>query len=373
MKILQVANRFFPYIGGTENYVYNLSKELVKLGHKVTVICANEPKLKSETIEGINVIRVNYLFKIANTNITPFLALDILRQDFDIMHNYLPHPWSVDWASLIGRIKKKPMILTYNNDIPEKGKYKVLTWIYNRIFLKFILKVSKVIIITQSNYINFSKFLIKFKSKIKIIPCGVDIEKIHSLNLQKKDNIKRIFFLSVLDEYHRYKGLDYLLKSFVNVLKEINDVVLVIGGEGALRKEYEKMAEDFGISKYVNFVGRIPRTEINRYFNECDVFVLPSISSEQEGFGIVALEAMACGKPVIATNIVGTSSQIERHQAGIVITPRNEEELRRALVKILENEKLMLEMGSAGLKLVEQNYSWQKVAKQILNIYNSLL
>ena len=373
MKIIQVPVRYYPHIGGVEQYVHCLSKEIVKLGHQVKVICANEPPEKSNIVEGVAVRRLKYIMKIANTNITLGLPFALLKENCDIIHNNLPVPWSADWATVISLIKRKPMILTYHNDIPEKGNYKFLTWIYNRTFLKFILKVSKVIIITQKNYINSSQFLKKFKNKIKVIPCGVDTEKFYYLNLQKKDNLKRIFFLSVLDDYHRYKGLDYLLKAFTKVVEKRKDVLLVVGGEGILCKEYKKEAEDLGISQYVNFVGRIPEEEMNRYFNECDVFVLPSVSSEQEGFGIVALEAMACAKPVVVTDIVGVAKEVKEHGTGRVVPPRDVEVLTCSIQEVLDNSILAIQMGKKGRELIEMKFSWEKIARDIEAIYKTLI
>ena len=372
MKILQVSNRFYPYIGGTENYVYNLSKELVRMGHKVTVICAREPGIDSGIVDGIEVIRTKYIFKIANTNITPLLPLEILKQDFDVIHSYVPHPWSVDWAALFAFILRKPLVITYNNDIPEKGKYRILTWVYNRIFLKFVLFISKGIITTQKSYIDFSKVLKKYKKKIRVIPCGVDLDKFFPIETEKAIT-KKVFFLSILDEYHRYKGLDYLLKAFTKVVDEQKDVLLIVGGDGVLRQEYENMAKDLGISRYVNFVGRIPEEELNRYFNECDVFVLPSISSDQEGFGIVALEAMACAKPLIVTNIIGAAEDIAKYQAGYVVKIRDAQDLADCIKKILRSHDQRAVMSQKAIKLVKEKYSWDSISREIEVLYGGLI
>ena len=372
MKILQVVNRFYPYIGGTENYVYNLSKELVRLGHEVTVVCANEPLLNSKIVEGIRVIRFKYILKVSNTNITLSLPFAISKLDFDIIHNYVPHPWSTDWATFFALTKQKPMVLTYQNDIPERGKYKLLAWIYNRLFLRFSLNIAKVIISTQQNYVNYSRFLGKFQEKIRVIPCGVDCEKFYPLQKMER-NSSKIFFLSVLDEYHRYKGLDYLLKSFVSVLKVRPDVKLVIGGDGVLHKEYEEMARELGVVHAVQFVGKIPDDELNKYYNDCDIFVLPSISSEQEGFGIVALEAMACCKPVIVTNIAGVSEDVIKHNTGHVIKPCNIDAIANSITEILNNNDMTFNMGKNGRRLVVKEYSWKRITSEIEKAYKSLI
>ncbi len=94
MRILQTPARFYPYVGGVENYVYYLSKELVKRGHEVKVMCAREPKLESKEIDGIEVERLDYIGKTANTNLTLSLPRRLLKEDFDVLHTHLPTPWS---------------------------------------------------------------------------------------------------------------------------------------------------------------------------------------------------------------------------------------------------------------------------------------
>src|SRR5664280_2480803 len=97
MKIVQTPVRFYPFTGGVENYVYYMSKELVKLGHDVKVICANEPSsIKEEIVDGINIKRLHYITKIANTNITPGFPFALSSEDFDIIHTHIPTPWSAD-------------------------------------------------------------------------------------------------------------------------------------------------------------------------------------------------------------------------------------------------------------------------------------
>jgi glycosyltransferase involved in cell wall biosynthesis len=108
MRIVQTPARFYPFIGGVENYVYNLSKELVNLGQEVQIICAMDPPgIKEETIDNIKIKRLSYIGKVANTNITPALPLALLGQDFDLIHAHLPTPWSADWSALLSMTKKK--------------------------------------------------------------------------------------------------------------------------------------------------------------------------------------------------------------------------------------------------------------------------
>jgi len=374
MKILQTPIRFYPFIGGVENYVYYLSQELVKKGHQLKVLCANEPHSpKKEIINNITVKRVPYIGKIANTNITPSLPIEILREgEYDIMHTHIPTPWSADWSAFFSKLKNKPLVLNYYNDIVAQGGIaKKTAQLYNKTFLKSLLKKADRIIIIQENYIYTSPYLSEFTDKISVVPVGVDVNQFQPIKIDKREN--SIFFLSLLDEFHKYKGLEYLLKAIQIVQKDIDDVKLIIGGKGNLLKYYKSMAESLGIENNVEFHGFIAEEKIVEYYNSCSLFILPSISSAQEGFGIVALEALACEKPVITTNIVGVADDLKKVNAGRIVPPKDAKKLAGAIIELLSNEQMSKKMGVKGRKLVEKKYTWLKIAEMTEDIYKKVL
>lgn len=373
MKILQTIVRSYPFIGGGENYVYFLSKELAKR-HDVTIICSNEPKSAyEEYFEGIKFKRLDYIGKISNTNIPLSLPFVLNQEDFDIMHTHFPTPYFADISLFIAKIKKRPVVLTYHNDITGDGLMNYVSRIYNSTFLKVLLNNVERIIVTQESYIERSPFLKGYKEKIEIIPVGVDTNIFRPLFKNSQHGDERIiFFLSSLDEYHRYKGLDYLLKSLEKVRSTINDFKLIVGGKGKLINEYKSLVKKLGLERHVEFHGFIPDEKLVNYYNLADVFVLPSISNE-EGFGMVALEALACKTPVIVTDIVGVSNDLLKYNAGLVVKPRDIESLSKALIRLLEDPESRLKMGERGQKLVENKYTWNRVAKMTENIYEKLL
>ena len=371
MKIVQTPVRFYPFIGGVENYVFYSAKEMVKLGHKITVICANEPSAKKEDIiEGIYVKRLSYFGKIANTNITPYLPFALSNEEFDIIHTHIPTPWSADWSNIASKLKNKPLVITYHNDIIGNGFASKIASLYNSTALKSLLNEANKVIITQPKYLYTSPYLGKFEKKIEVIPTGVDVEKFRPLTVGKKENT--IFFLSLLDEFHNYKGLDYLLKALKLVKEDINDVKLIIGGKGKLLDYYSNMANDLGLKDNVEFHGFVPDEKIVEYYNRCSVFVLPSISSKQEGFGIVALEALACETPVICTEIVGVAADVKKSKSGIIIPPKDIEKLAESIIKILI-DKNSSEMGIRGRKIVKEKYTWSEMAKLTEKVYKDIL
>lgn len=369
LKILQTPARFYPYTGGVENYTYYLSRELVRSGHEVKIMCAKEPKDSKSINNGIKLERLDYIGKIANTNITPTLPFHILKEDFDIIHTHLPTPWSADWSAIFSLGMKKPLVLSYHNDIVGDGVARYIAKGYNLTALKFTLKIAKKIIIGHSNYLKFSPYLKKYQEKIVIIPVGVDIGR---FTPSEKETENTIFFLSLMDEFHKYKGLDYLLGAMELVKKEIPAVKLIVGGGGKLLNYYREKTASMDLEKNVDFAGYIPIESVPGYYRNCNLFVLPSISASHEGFGIVSLEAMACGKPIVTTDIVGTAEDIKKYDSGIVIKPMDTKALADAIIRILQDKKEAKRMGTNGRELIEKKYSWVNIAKKIENVYNSI-
>lgn len=370
MRILQTPIRFYPAIGGVEKYVLDLSKELIKQGNKVKVVCANEPKSNIKKFKGIEIERLYYAGKIANTNLCLNLKSKLMKENFDIMHTHIPTPWSADISKIVASKKNKPLILTYHNDLVKKGFAKIVASIYNNTFLKSLLNKSDRIIITQPKYLEYSKYLKKYKDKVVVLPNAVDIEVFKKSKSKKKKN--SIFFLSVLDEFHRYKGLDYLLQSIKEIKKKIPSIKLYVAGKGKLLDEYKELAKNLDIEKNVNFLGYVSDGDLIRYYNESELFVLPSID-HNEGFGIVLLESLSCKTPVITTNIVGIADEIKKNNCGIVVEPKNSNQLSKAIINLIQNDKLKRQMGDNGRKLVEKRYSWKKVAKDMEKLYMEVL
>jgi glycosyltransferase involved in cell wall biosynthesis len=371
ITVLQTPIRFYPAIGGVENHVYYLSKELVNDGNAVKVICANEPPSSNRNIHAILVERLAYPFKVTNTNITFNLPLRILQSQFDILHTHMPTPWSADWSVLIAKLRKKRSVITIHNDMDKPGFLaKLVTRAYLYSLFKLTLTFVDSIIIVNPDWENSfeatKKLLMPYKKKISIIPNGIDLTlfKKSASSSAKKNSL---LFISILDKHHEFKGLDYLLEALKIVKRDFPGIELTIVGEGELKNHYQQKTRLLDLDDNVRFIGEVKQEDLVSYYNAASVFILPS--TEIEGFGIVLLEAMACNVPVIATSIVGTSGDIKKHNAGLIVEPRKAEELAQAITTIISDANLAETMGSNGRSLVEEKYDWKKIAKQIENIY----
>jgi glycosyltransferase involved in cell wall biosynthesis len=366
LKIMQVAVRFHPFIGGVEKYIEELSKALVGRGHKVTVVCADEPHCDDDDFFGVKVIRLPYVAKVANTNITPRLFLTLMKSDFDVIHTHIPTPWSADIAALVSLLKRKPLCVTYHNDIVGQGLNDIIARAYNALLLPLVLGRAKKIIVTQPKYVDTSAYLKRYQKKVAVIPLGV------SQSHAAIDDVKRdpdvIFFMSVLDKYHDYKGLDVLLRAMSEVTSSHPRARLLVGGGGDSIDKYRALASGLGISDTVEFLGRLSDQDLWSSYKRSGIFVLPSLN-RLEGFGIVALEALACGTPVITTPVAGSSEFIQRHGAGLVVPPNEVSALAAGIKRLLDNPDEASRMGERGSSAVLAEFDWDTIAGQVLNSY----
>ena len=204
----------------------------------------------------------------------------------------------------------------------------------------------------------------------RLIPNGIDLKHFsnHAAPIEELcDGKTNILFVGRLEGR---KGASYLLKAYEQVKQEVpNSRLIMVGSGNRQRRAYEEEIKDKKI-KDVIFTGYISDSELPRYYRSADVFCAPAVG--KESFGIVLLEAMAAGKPIVASDIGGYSRLIDHGAEGLLVPPKDSIELAQSLVHLLKDEDLRLRMGASGRKKAE-NYSWESIADQTLNYYLELL
>ena len=367
LRVIQTPVRFFPAFGGVEKYVLELSKRLVAQGNEVTVVCADEPCAEPGIVQGVKMIRLPYFAKVANTNITTRLFGTLMRQNFDVMHTHIPTPWSADISALVSLLKHKPLIVTYHNDLIGQGIAGLFVRLYNSTFLHLVLLCANKVIITQPKYSEYSRHLKWHEKKLITLPLGVTMP--HPI-----DEIGRkayhIAFVSVLDKYHEYKGLDVLLDAMVKVKSGMPQVRLSVGGGGESIAKYEQLAKVLGVSDSVKFLGYLPDKELAELYSSSSVFVLPSLNN-LEGFGIVALEALSYATPVITTYFAGSAEFITENKAGLIVPPGDAAALAKAILTLLEDREEARLMGARGAAAVNHDFGWDSIAIQMTGVYRT--
>jgi glycosyltransferase involved in cell wall biosynthesis len=366
MKILHTPGRIYT-TGGVEQYVHHLTRELKRRGHDITIISSDITNAEVPR-QDTSVRLLRHIGIVGNTPITPGFPLNVWKEDFDIIHTHLPTPWSADWSAIVAGLKEKPFILTYHSAITGTGLTRVIAELYNRTALFALFSAADRIILARSRFLPES--LHRFREKLEIIPIGVDGQEFFP---SEGEMTCDIFFLSVLDEFHGFKGIDVFFSAIQRVKEKIPSLRVVIGGGGSRLATYRGVAESMGLGSTIHFTGYIPQHRVREYYDGCSVFVLPSLSPELETFGIVLLEAMACGRPVITTEAAGMADDIIRYGTGIVIRMGDPEALAEAILTVLLDDALGKRMGLAGRRLIETTYDWKIIGGRIEQLYKDVL
>ena len=165
-----------------------------------------------------------------------------------------------------------------------------------------------------------------------------------------------------------YKGVEFLIRALEGIKAR-----LWIAGTGPLEDSLKQLAKERGLAGQIEFLGRVSDRDLIAYYHACDMFVLPSITTA-EMFGVVQLEAMACRKPVISTNLPTGVSWVNQHEkTGYIVPPANSAELAKAIQKLVDNPQLREEMGEAGRMRVEKHFTSTRMAEAMLHVYQEML
>ena len=321
MRVLQLG-KFYPILGGVEKVMWELTEGLGRAGIDCDMLCASKTPQVIQIGEHSRCICVKALFKVAATMISPAMILYLRKHssEYDIIHIHHPDPMAALALRLSGYEGK--VVLHWHSDILKQ-----------RILLKFylplqswVVRCSDVIVGTSPVYVKESPFLQGVQEKLTYLPIGVDpIPEVKTASSEYK-------LVLSLGRLVGYKGYNYL----IDAAKYLPDNYrVVIAGEGPLREELQEQIKSEGLVAKVSLLGRIPQESIPELFASCSVFCLSSIW-KTEAFGIVQIEAMSLGKPVVATRIPGSGvSWVNEHgYSGLNVEPGDAKALADAILQI---------------------------------------
>jgi glycosyltransferase involved in cell wall biosynthesis len=370
IEVLQVNKLYYPWLGGVETHVQDLSEHLGRYDDiSLRVLVCNEVfACKDETISGVRVRKLPNLvplfFKrvlLFSTPISLTFPFWLRKMKADILHFHLPNPLAV-LAYFLVRPKGR-LVVTWHSDIVKQKKLARLF----RPLEQWFLRKADVILATSPNMIAHSPSLGKFHKKCRVVPLGINADRYgEPAGAQARDHGKKsILFVGRLVYY---KGVQVLLEAMQGV-----DARLLIIGEGPLHDDLYAAIKTRGLEDRISIMPPVPRDKLIEHFYSSDLFVLPSIASS-EAFGIVQLEAMACGKPVISTNLpTGVPFVNEHGKTGLVVKPGDASELREAILALLSDDRRCLQMGDYARNRVLAEFTNDRVADSVRNIYKSLL
>ena len=279
----------------------------------------------------------------------------------DVLHSHF-----VSSYGLLGAMVnyKKYFVSVWGKDIfdfPKKSKL-------NKKLIEFTL--SKATAIFSTSHVMAKETNLYTNRFVEVTPFGVDVNIFYpeTIDEQPSDKIIVGTVKALEDKY----GIADLVKGFALFHKEFPNSELVITGDGPQRAEYEQLSQDLGIDSVTTFTGKVPNTEVPNVIRKMTIFAVPS-TEDSESFGVAAVEAMACGIPVVVSNVGGLPEVVVNGVTGIVTDKESPDQLSNAFKKLARNDELRASMGQAGVAHVLEHYSWIDNAHYMLELYKKYL
>jgi len=377
MRIAHVTATFPPYYAGTGMVCYRSALELSRLGHDVTVLTAAATDTRDVGPDGVDVRRLTPWFRIGNAPLLPGL---LSLERFDIVHLHYPFIFGAEmiWArSLLSGV---PYVLTHHNDLIGDGMRGHLFRAYASVTAPVVLRGARKLAAVSLDHAANCRLGPIFRRRwadVVEVPNGVDTDifrpGIDGATVRDRFGIgpadRVVLFVGAMDRAHHFKGVEYLLRA----LAQIRDqrVVGLLVGEGDLRPRFQAEAARLGLESRAHFVGGVPHDDLGPYYAAANVVVLPSFPPES--FGMVLIEGMSCGVPVVAHNIPGVRRVVRHGETGLLVEPGNTADLAAAIHTIVSDSALSAEMGARGRKLVLDQYTWPAIGRRLVSLYEGVV
>lgn len=414
MKILQLG-KFYPVLGGVEKVMFDLTVGLSETGlseeglseegfsevglskeglskEGLSETGFSEVGLSEEGVQcdmmcaasdgrrrrgGTEVIRLNphgrilchrTLIEAAKTTIAPSMVTRLRRiaKDYDIIHIHHPDPMAAMALRLSGY--KGKVVLHWHSDIlSQKALLRFYLPIQN-----WLIKRADTIVGTTPVYLAESPYLQGVQEKCRCIPIGIEpiiSDSVREREIRNEYSGRRIIFS--LGRLVEYKGYRYLIEA----AKYLDDsFMILIGGGGPLRESLQREIDELGVGSRVKLLGKVPQEDLASYYGACELFCMSSVM-KTEAFGIVQIEAMSAGRPVVATKIPesGVSWVNEDGVSGINVAPRDSKAIAEAILTITDNEATWKKFSAGAAKRFAENFTKEKMISKCLNIYAETL
>lgn len=372
MRIAHIAPVFPPIRGGMGTTAYQQARALAHLGADVTVFTRRDARPASRPV-GVEVVELPALLVKGNAACLPQVLWRL--QGYDLVHLHYPFFGTAELVAARRLLAGPPVVLQYQMDVVGRGWLaRVFRW-HRRAIFPFILRAADGIVVTTTDYAA-SSFLgpqiAGSDARLAVIPHGIDLSHLSpdgdGDSYRARLGISRrpvIFFLAQLDRTHYFKGLHILF----DALTRIPQAALVVGGDGNMRHEYEASARSLGLADRVQFAGDISDELLPSYYRAADVVVLPSVD-RTEAFGLVLLEAMACGRPVVASRLPGVRTLVDEGRTGYLVEPGNAADLAEKIELCVAHTSVL---GANARRVVEERFNWDVIGQQLLSLYDRVV
>lgn len=364
MNVLQVNKLYYPEIGGVERVVQNIAEGLAS-DHTTRVLAAQPRGFGNRYCHnGVQVRKVSSIGTAMSVPFAPTFPVHFREasRDADIVHHHLPNPLST--VSQLTTGTTRPVVATYHSDIVRQS---TAFRAYRPALRRFLDRMDR-ILVTSERLLRQSSVLASYTDKCETVPLSVDLNDIdvedpRSLDIDCEGPV--VLFVGRLNYY---KGAEYLINAMERV-----DATLLIIGEGERRSALERRVANRGLGDRIRFLGFVSDSKLTSAYRTADLFVLPSIEPS-EAFGIVQLEAMARGVPVINTSLPTGVPWVSRdEETGITVPTRDAAALKEAIQALLEDDARRRRYGKQARARVERLFTRERMLDTIQTIYQEII
>jgi rhamnosyl/mannosyltransferase len=376
VRVLHFGRFYNDQFGGLERHIDSLLRGLKPYCELDNLVAHEGWATDTVEADGYTVHKVPSLGVLAGTALCPTMALkarSLHRQaPYDIVHLHFPDPMAHAASLFLPRRVKR--VITWHSDIVRQKR---LLKLY-RPFLNRIINGADAILTATPSHLGASEQLKihRHPEKLYVVPFGMDYRRFDEAALQtgqiaalRARLSKGAPLVFAVGRHVYYKGFEYLIKA----MAAIPNAVLVLGGEGPLTAELKGLSRSLNLARRVRFAGRIPDSDLPLYYHACDAFCLPSIYPA-EAFGLVQLEAMACGKPVVCCELNNGVTYVNRHgETGLVVPPRDPRALAVAVNTLIKEPVLRRQLGENGQRRAHREFSVDAMVAKTLDVYEKVL
>jgi len=364
LKVLHVGKFYPPHPGGMESHLQTLSEELSK-SIEVEVLVASDRWRSERSTQGkVELVRLATALMLHGTPIVPLMARAMRQAQPDVVHLHFPNPMAA-LACLMSRLDV-PIIVTWHSDVVRQRRAAAAF----APLLSLLLRRCAAIIVASTAYIETSPVLRTRRKLCWVIPYGIRAEAFENTDAARVAKLRRQYgerLVLAVGRLVYYKGFEYLVRAMADVR-----ATALIAGDGPLRAALSAEAARLGVGDRVVLLGRVDDAELKACYYACDVFALPSVE-RSEAFGIVQLEAMACGRPVVNTWLDSAVPHVSIDGlTGLTVPPGDPKALAAALSALLDDPTRRAAMGAAARQRVLEEFGAELMTQRTLEVYREI-
>ena len=372
MKVLQVCKFYQPVMGGIETVAWELAEGFARAGVQGDVLCSNQRRVTEQQrfASGYEVVRASSLGMLLSTSMAPAMIGELRRMSrgVDVIHVHMPDPMA---ALAIWMVRPKARIVVHwHSDVVRQRR----AMRFYEPLQRWLLERADAIIATSAAYTHSSQALKPWLEKVSVIPIGIGDNRGQDFApktaaLREQLQGRRMIF--ALGRMTYYKGFDVLIEAARNLP---DDVVVVIGGDGPELARHRETVERLGLTGKVLLPGHIDDGDLPSYYEACDIFCMSS-TVRSEAYGVTIVEAMVMGKPVVATDIVGSGVPwVNVHGVTGFNTPVGQAlPLAATLSRLLGDPNLRERMGHASRQRYLNEFNSDRMSRKTLELYETLV